>query len=124
MSRVRISRSESKRFLRNRILQKYDNRCAYCGCEVTLQTMQIDHIVPKCFGGVDHELNLNPSCKHCNNYKAHSHLEIFRSHLLQMINVKHEYLFKSNTKKQVAVNLGCIEIKRWDGVFYFEKVEY
>lgn len=29
------------------VLDKYDGRCAYCGCNLTIKQMQVDHIIPK-----------------------------------------------------------------------------
>ena len=39
-----------------------------------------------------------------------------------MLNEKLEYLFKSKTKMQVAMNMGSIKHTIWDGKFYFERV--
>ena len=39
-----------------------------------------------------------------------------------MLNEKLEYLFKSKTKMQVAMNMGCIKHTLWEGKFYFERV--
>jgi hypothetical protein len=32
------------------------------------------------------------------------------------------YLFKSKTKMQIAINLGSVILNKWDGIFYFEKI--
>lgn len=29
---------------RELVLNKYGGKCAYCGCDLTLSTMQVDHI--------------------------------------------------------------------------------
>lgn len=122
------------------IHDKFNGRCAYCGKEITIKEMQIDHIIPKVFfancvnnkhripdflkhltiNDLNHIDNLFPSCRSCNNYKSNFHLEEFRFYLLQLINEKPEYLFRSKTKMQVAMNMGCIDIKKWNGIFYFE----
>lgn len=36
---------------RIKILQKYGGKCAYCGCNLTMKTMCIDHIYPIRKGG-------------------------------------------------------------------------
>ena len=114
------------------VLNKYGSKCAYCGCELTNKTMQVDHLIP-----LDRDIwtkvpnkpendnfdNLMPSCKYCNNYKHSFSLEEFRFYLKQMLNEKHEYLYKSMAKFQIAVNIGVITVKEWDGKFYFEKQE-
>ena len=30
------------------VYNKYNGHCAYCGCEIEMKDMQVDHIVPKC----------------------------------------------------------------------------
>ncbi len=112
----------SKR-IRQDVFAKYGGRCAYCGIEITEKSMQVDHIHPKIFKGSDDIENLNPACKECNNYKSAAGIELFRTFTKQMLIDKLHYLFKSKTKMQVAINFGSIELKKWDGKFYFEKVK-
>lgn len=55
----------------------YDNnhgwyRCVKCGRSFRKGDMDIDHIIPKKFGGRDSELNLQCICKHCNRSKQAS----------------------------------------------------
>ena len=105
---------------RLKVFNKCNGKCAYCGVELG-KGFNVDHIKPKCDGGLDTFENYNPSCRECNNYKCHSDLETFRKYTKQMFNDKLEYLFKSKTKMQIAINMGVITYKEWDGVFYFEK---
>ncbi len=107
---------------RQKVFDKYEGRCAYCGCEL-VKGWHVDHIDPIVYGGSNEMQNLNPSCKYCNNYKCHSKLETFRMYAKQMFNDKLEYLFKSKTKMQVAINMGVIKHQAWDGIFYFEKAD-
>ena len=104
---------------RKQIHEKYNGRCAYCGTEITIKEMQIDHIHPKRSGGTDDFLNLNPSCKYCNNYKSGCFLETFRSFVKQMLNEKHEYLFKSKTKMEIGIRMGAVTMKKmgWQILF-------
>jgi len=104
------------------IFKKYNGHCAYCGIEITMKTLQVDHIYPKVYGGSDYMENLNPSCKHCNNYKCFYGIKALRGALNTMFNEKLEYLFKSKTKMQVAINFGIVKLEKWDGLFYFEKL--
>ena len=110
-----------KKELREIVWKKYDCKCAYCGVELN-KGWNIDHVKPTASGGSNHLDNLNPSCKDCNNYKSHLGLETFRKYAKQMFNEKLEYLFKSKTKMQVAINMGVIIHTEWDGIFYFERV--
>lgn len=107
--------------LRQQIYDKYEGRCAYCGTDL-VKGWNVDHISPKVYGGTDDMGNLNPSCKDCNNYKCHTDLEGYRKQLHKMLNEKPEYLFKSKTKMQVAINMGSIKQTNWNGVFYFETI--
>lgn len=58
--------SMSKRAL----LATYNNRCAHCGAPLTVDTMQVDHILPCSQGGSDEVLNLQPLCRRCNRGKS------------------------------------------------------
>jgi len=104
---------------RQEVYDRFGGKCAYCGTDL-VKGWHIDHIHPKVFGGGNEFKNLNPSCKDCNNYKCHTNLEEYRSQLKRMLNEKIEYLFKSKTKMQVAMNMGSIKHLEWDGKFYFE----
>lgn len=117
--------SKSKRKL---VYDKYNGCCAYCGCELKLSEMQVDHIVPKFRNnemwhqneiGSDEISNLNPSCRMCNYYKGMGSIENFRENLKDtlMRNVQRPFDFR------LAERYGMIEVTEWDGKFYFEKVE-
>lgn len=62
---------------RKEVFEKYDGRCAYCGKELTEETMWIDHIISNSrreeFGLTKEEFhhpdNINPSCRYCNVIK-------------------------------------------------------
>ena len=52
----------------------YDNnngwyKCVKCGRNFRKRDMDIDHILPKKYGGGDAEINLQCICKHCNRSK-------------------------------------------------------
>jgi 5-methylcytosine-specific restriction endonuclease McrA len=109
----------TKKVKRELTYNKFGGKCAYCGINLA-KGWNIDHIKPQVFGGTNDLENLNPSCKHCNNYKCHTDLEGYRKQLYKMLNEKLEYLFKSKTKMQVAINMGSIRHIEWNGLFYFE----
>ena len=106
---------------RQEVYDKFGGKCAYCGTTL-VKGWNVDHIKPRVFGGTDDIENLNPSCKDCNNYKCHTNLEEYRKQLHRMLNEKPEYLFKSKTKMQVAINIGSIRHTKWNGKFYFETI--
>ena len=70
-----------KKINRKEVYDKYNGKCAYCGCDITLKEMQIDHLVPLYRNDSDEQLNrgkirtndmsnLMPSCLSCNHYKS------------------------------------------------------
>jgi 5-methylcytosine-specific restriction endonuclease McrA len=81
-----------KKINREEIYNKCNGHCAYCGVEITIKQMQVDHIEPhwrtltetqaqksKIKKG-SHEIeNLNPSCSRCNKWKSTYSLESFRN---------------------------------------------
>ena len=117
--------------IKEAVLKKYNGHCAYCGIELTIGRMHIDHIHPKSgWKEVDdnNELldinridNLNPSCRECNSYKHFYSINEFRGLLDQLLWTNPEYLFKSVTKMKIAERFGAIRRVEWDGLFYFEK---
>jgi predicted restriction endonuclease len=102
---------------RQQVLDKYNNHCAYCGCEITLKTMQVDHKKSKRYGGTDEFKNLMPSCRLCNHYKRANNLETFRRYIVEMYEkLSKIYIFR------VAEKYGMFVWKDWDGKFYFERL--
>ena len=110
------------------VYNKYNGHCAYCGCEIEIKDMQVDHIVPKYRNnemwykgkiGTDEISNLNPSCRMCNYYKGMSSIDIFRQKLKDtlMSNVQRPFDFR------LAERYGMVKIEEWDGKFYYEKME-
>ena len=49
----RTRRKQMKPAYRKMVYDKTLGKCAYCGCEITYKSMQIDHIVPRSHGGKD-----------------------------------------------------------------------
>lgn len=125
---------------RQKVYQKYGGHCAYCGKEITIKEMQVDHIhsqlkhkyemwfhvedplntdhVNEVKNRIHNEENLNPSCRRCNFYKGSQELEQFRQSLKSI----HQRIIKPFILK-LGQQYGIVEIKVWDGVFYFEKCE-
>ncbi len=106
------------------IYNKYNGHCAYCGKVIEFKDMQVDHIMPQwrykgaktIENAVNDMDNLNPSCRRCNHYKRGALFEEFRG----MMKSLHERIRKNYICK-VAEDYGIIEIKPFDGRFYFEK---
>jgi len=61
--------------LRERLWNETSGHCAYCGHPVSLEEMEVDHIVPKSMGGSNGFNNLVCTCHHCNAEKGPDLLE-------------------------------------------------
>ena len=111
-----------KKQTRLEVYQKYNGHCAYCGKEIEYKNMQVDHIVPKRlhsnYHDIDNIKNLNPSCRRCNHYKRATTLERFRV-LMQTMHLR----IRDNYICKVAEDYGIIQVKEWDGTFYFERLK-
>jgi hypothetical protein len=104
------------------IHKKFNGHCSYCGKEISIKEMQIDHIQPRIFGGTNNLDNLNPSCRPCNLYKSNCNLEEFRKFLSDLFTIDYR-LFKSKNKRDVAINFKILTINNWNCKFYFEQIE-
>lgn len=106
--------------LRQEVYDKFNGHCSYCGKEISLKEMQVDHMIPKRIGyiadDVDSIENLTPSCRRCNHYKRARTVEGFR----QLMITLHDRIAADYITK-VAIDYGIATIKPFDGVFYFEK---
>lgn len=111
-----------KKEQRINVYNKYGGCCAYCGAEISIKDMQIDHMVPRAHKGYAHDFiedisNKMPSCRGCNHYKRACSLENFRTWLLGNL---HKRLEKQYTVK-IAIKYGIVSLTPFDGKFYFEK---
>lgn len=103
---------------RQAVLDKFDGHCAYCGKEITLKEMQVDHFIPKQLGGTAKFENLLPACRRCNFYKQDHLLHDFRD-LLTTLSDRLLGMFQV----KIASDYGIVVIAKWDGIFYFEKIQ-
>jgi len=109
---------------RQKIFNKYDGRCAYCGCDLQ-KGWHVDHIEPivrnrsngTCENPKNENFqNYNPSCASCNIQKNSYSIEQFRSNINQFINSLNEY----STQYKFAKRYGLITENNVDVKFYFE----
>lgn len=114
--------------IRQEVYQKYNHRCAYCGCDLEYKDMQVDH-VKSVYANTDikHTMsseemydidNLMPSCRQCNFYKSSMQLDDFRERLAttMMENLQKEFTYR------LALKYGLIEEYIKPIRFYFETV--
>lgn len=120
MSRKTISKS-----MRRKVYEKFSGHCAYCGCELTMEAMQVDHMEPVYtlwYRKEERDLNVienyMPACRQCNFYKGGMSLEHFRAELKTLMErVKKPFIYR------LAEKYKMVEEKKWDGNFYFERTK-
>ncbi len=114
---------------RDNVWKMFGKRCAYCGCLLESSSgkyMHIDHVKPlgrlQLNKGIfkhpenDYKNNTVPSCPFCNRYKTDLDLETFRQWLKDTpTKLSNVTLYRN------ALRFGMIELKQWDGIFWFEK---
>lgn len=104
---------------RQLVYDKCKGHCAYCGCEITIKQMQVDHVYPFNLGGDDDIGNMLPACRPCNKYKHTLTLEKFRD----AISKWNEILNNNNATYRNAVRFGQITPTPKQVIFYFETME-
>lgn len=116
------------------IFDKFDGRCAYCGCELT-KGWHVDEIEPirrnwkvvngrKVFTGCQHPERLtienqNPSCPSCNINKHSEPLEQFRKNIAAYM----KHLNEVSTQYKIAKRYGLVEETGKPVLFYFETLK-
>ena len=64
-----IPKRATKNSFRREIIDDWERRCAYCGCEP--EKITLDHVNPMANGGMTVRSNLVPACAECNVSKNH-----------------------------------------------------
>lgn len=67
MNKRSAKRRRNKINRKNRIFKAYGCNCIYCKKPLTLETMTIEHVVPRAKGGNNKLENLRPACSFCNS---------------------------------------------------------
>lgn len=123
--RVRKKKEEEKEHrrkpipkkVRQKVYEKYDGHCAYCGKKIEYKDMQVDHIQSHYMNGSDELENYNPSCRQCNFYKGTMSIEDFRVQLTKLRErLQKVYIYR------LSIAYGLIDEKENTIQFYFEKV--
>jgi len=112
------------------VYNKYAGHCAYCGKEITIRQMQVDHAFPKRLAhfypnlNIDRMENLNPACHKCNNFKAGEPVdgvEWYSNSYREQLGKQVQRLMK-NSQFQRALTFGQIKITESPIIFYYEKL--
>lgn len=96
---------------RETIFSMLDGKCYYCGCDLDINTFNMDHFKAQSQGGRVKD-NLVPSCPECNSCKYDLDIEGFRDKLMNKI-------FNSFHGKLMRKYYG---VKPQKIQFYFEKI--
>ena len=108
-----MKRKSISKTTRQKVLDKYGGHCAYCGKELNLKTLRVDHLHPHYRGGEDSFENYMPACYQCNFYKSTLLLEEFR----EQMSTLHERISKPFIAR-LGLDYGIIKIEPFDGKFY------
>lgn len=121
-----IKRKQFSKELRKQIYDSCNGKCAYCGTEIELSRMQIDHIIPfdfqEFYSAHSYDLNdidnLLPACRSCNNYKSSLTLDKFRNAIERF----NEVLVRDSVTFKNAVRFGQVIQNPHPVTFYFEQI--
>lgn len=104
---------------RQQIHESFNKRCAYCGCDLAIKDMQVDHVKPLHNGGSDTLDNMFPACRPCNHRKSTLDIEQFRESICNFPKV----LQRDSVTYRNAIRFGVILANPHKIKFYFEKIE-
>ncbi len=117
---------------RQKVYDKCNGHCGYCGKEITIKQMQVDHIVAQwstlskeksekvgIIKGTDDFSNLMPTCARCNKWKSTWTIEQFR----REISLQVERLNKYSSAYRLAKDFDLVDENQNEVVFYYEVIE-
>jgi len=114
------------------VFNKFNGRCAYCGCMIEFDKFHVDHIEPKYRGYTNDQLikynmkvkkgsdkieNLFPSCASCNSSKSTFTVEKWRIEL----ELKKQRIKRDSSTYNILLRYVCIIETNNPILFYFEK---
>ena len=112
---------KSLKKLKPHVWNKTHGYCYYCGTKITLDSMNIDHLIPEKKGGAHNLDNLFPACQTCNSSKGTKTLEEFRySNKMKLFNKKHNITFSQ--EQYIFLKANGLDIKLPDYRFWFERM--
>jgi len=106
------------------VFDKYNGKCAYCGCKIEYTNFHVDHIIALNRGYHRDEIekgsgkveNLNPSCISCNSSKSNFTIERWRSEL----ELKKQRIKRDSPTFNLLLRYGCVIENDIPITFYFE----
>ena len=126
MSYEHPKRRRLSKIQRQQVFDLCQGHCAYCGCSITLQNMQTDHLIPMELEAIarasghdaDSLENMMPACRSCNNNKSSLTLEKFRLAVYHW----HDVLSRDSVTYRNAIRFGQVRPTQYVPQFYFEKI--
>ena len=104
--------------MRRKVYEMYGGHCAYCGREIDIKEMQVDHVQSVYLGGEDELSNYHPACRSCNFYKSTMSVEGLREQLGLIVGRLEKLL-----TFRLALAHGLIRLTGRPVKFYFEEYE-
>lgn len=102
------------------ILGRTKGCCSYCGTPLTLETMTIDHMVPRSKGGSDDVSNLYACCSSCNTAKGPRSIEDLRTSFQLLGTPLHRVITPMQLRKiqKLGIPLPVNPVRK----FWFEEI--
>ena len=119
-SQKQIRRKALSKSQRKEMYDMFDGHCAYCGCEITIDNFNVDHVAPvvdMMFPERDNIKNMMPSCRSCNRRKSNYSLESFRGLIQRDV----DNMRKTSLNFKFAERYGLVKEVVKPVVFYFEE---
>jgi 5-methylcytosine-specific restriction endonuclease McrA len=117
----------SDKKVRASVFEKYNGRCAYCGCKLDARSFTIDHIIPlrrheknPKIIGINSIKNYNPCCYSCNSSKSTFTVEKWREQISLKINV----INRDSPTYRILKRFNLVKETNNDVIFYYEKHPY
>lgn len=87
-----------KESLRKKVLKRDNYRCVYCG---STENLQVDHKIPRKYGGNDHFENLVTACQVCNIRKSAKLEDNLKEQVISISEWKKGHFFETEQKTKV-----------------------
>ncbi len=104
--------------MRRKVYAMYGGHCAYCGREIDIKEMQVDHVQAVYLGGKDELANYRPACRQCNFYKSTMSVEGLREQLGLIVGRLEKFF-----TFRLALAYGLIRLTGRSVKFYFEEYD-
>lgn len=90
-------------YYRDILFQEFENRCFYCGKQVTKKSVEVDHFIPWSFIKDDQIWNFVLACPECNSKKRD---KLAREDFLIKISERNDLMIEHDLNRPSAVNAG------------------